>query len=403
MNNQTDMRSLRSKGNENGREDDRFNFDVQEYSIDPNKKFLVLRSRIKTSTKEDMGEDNKTSSPAPEKPDIKNTKNLINYMTLDIQKNDISSLIQNDYSGSNSSISDPLIDEVYTSFHRRMLAQENRMHQVDENHSINEAERLILINDKLDMPGWVSTLQRVTVIKNPQDDQELQKKKMMTKQYIKKLLDRYNKMKKHNHVLKKEIKKVRLVPIRRTPKIYQNLDRRYDVEYHSSSDDEEDEDSISNDEIIKRRLHRREKQCGGSIVIGAHSNLVKAKYAIIAEPLKVPSLIMASSAERKEWKLITGMPKELQYHSHSDNQYAKFKRKILIPLTLTSDGTEKDVDSTDSTGYTEREDTSPSSLKANTIEDSYSDEKSFIKDKISILSPLSASEQWKIYSRENEV
>lgn len=346
MNHQTDLRSLRSKGGENqDEEDDRFDFDRQEYSIDPHKKFEVLRSRIRGSLKTENGPTEKVSNPTIDNPDVLCTKEMINRMTLKIKKNNIADHNPKVEEGIKLIDNDPLVDNVYTSFHRRMLLQENRMHQVDVNQSVNEAERLILVNDKLDMPSWVGTLQKITVIDNPHDAKELAKKKKMTKQYIKKLLDRYNKMEKHNHVLNKEIKKIKLVPIRRTPKIYQNLDRKDDVEYHSSSDDEEDEDNISNEELSRRRLRRREVQAGGSIVIGlSYTDMVYSRFAIIAEPLKTPAVILASSSEKRHWKSLTDIPKQLEYSARINNQFAKFKQKTLIPLTLNADEIKKDED-----------------------------------------------------------
>lgn len=333
-----ESRSLRSKGTDDELADNRFDFEKQEYSIDPHKKFVIHHSRVARS-KNDGGnrvEEKPKANPSSDVPDVTTSKNLISSMTLHIKKHGIAR------GGigkvSNPQLIDPLNDDIFTSFHKKMLRQENRMHQVDVTQSADEADRLTLIYDKLNMPSWVGTLQKVAVINNPNDDEELLSKKKMVKRHIRALLKRYNRMQKRNHVLNKEMKGIKLIPIRRTPKIYRNLDRKCDVEYHSSSDDEEDESDIDNAEIHRRRLLRREAQAGGSIVIGLNSHsLNSSHFAIVAEPLRKPYLILSSPEERKIWKSLTGMPKYLKYGSQLNDQIAVMKQKVPIPLTLTVD------------------------------------------------------------------
>lgn len=369
-----DSRSLRSKGIEDSSDDNRFDFEQDEYSIDPNKKFLILHSRVRQDDQEvsidrthqvtDDENDyvsNNTDSKIEldlnlksDKLDVQKSKGLITSMILDIKTNRIDEVYtnRNDVSMDGNIVNnnvtktlvDPLSDETYTSFHKKMLKQENRMHQFDVNQGINEAERLDLIYDKLDLPNWVSTLQRVTIINDPTDEKELLEKKIMTKQHIKSLLNKYNRMQKRNRFLQKCIKRIRTIPIQRTAKIYQNLDRKCDIDYHSSSDEEQDECSIDNAEICRRRLQRKETQCGGSIIIGiSYTELHKSKFFIMAEPLKKPYIFMASKEERQSWKFLTGIPKTLQGNVRTNNQIAEYKQKILIPLTLTAERLNKSV------------------------------------------------------------
>ena len=344
--NSQDSRSLRSKGTEDILDDGKFDFDEEEYSIDPDKKFLILHSRVRKDNQNDsMDKKQKTTNNNDDHPNIKTneldvqkSKGLITSMILDIKTNKI----EKNNSNSSETLFDPLCDETYTSFHKKMLKQENRMYQFDVNQGVNEAERLGLIYDKLDLPSWVSTLQRVTVINDPTNENELLKKKTLTKQHIKTLLYKYNRMQKKNRLLQKNIKKVRYVPIQRTPKIYQNIDRKCDIDYHSSSDEEDDESNIDNSEICRRRLLRREAQCGGSIIIGiSYAELNKSKFVIIAEPLKKPYICMTSKEERSNWKNFTGIPKTLQGNVRTNNQIAQLKQKIPIPLTLTAERVNK--------------------------------------------------------------
>ena len=376
-----DSRSLRSKGTEDTLDDSKFDFEQEEYSIDPNKKFLILHSRVKqndldasinkkqhltNSTTDNNSNSNDTSKIHLESDiksdqlDVQKSKGLITSMILEIKTNKIDDdnanhnnvSVNRDKINNNvaKTLIDPLSDETYASFHKKMLKQENRMHQFDVNQGISEAERLGLIYDKLDLPSWISTLQRVTVINDPTDEKELLKKKILTKQHIKSLLNKYNRMQKRNRLLQKYIKRIRTIPIQRTAKIYQNLDRTCDIDYHSSSDEEQDESIIDNTEICRRRLLRKETQCGGSIIIGiSYTELHKSKFVIMAEPLKRPYIVKTSKEERQNWKNFTGLPRTLQGNVRTNNQIAEYKQKILIPLTLTTENANKNIDENSTT------------------------------------------------------
>ena len=343
-----DSRSLRSKGTKDVLNDNKFDFDEEEYSIDPNKRFLVLHSEVRKSNQKDPTDRKQEAASnnydhakiKMDKLDVEKSKGLITSMILNIKTNKIGGTDDNNV----ETLIDPLSDETYMSFHKKMLKQENRMHQFDVNQGVNEAERLELIYDKLDLPNWVSTLQRVTVINDPTDGKELLKKKILTKQHIKSLLYKYDRMQKRDRLLQKTIKKFRYVPIQRTPKIYQNLDRKCDLDYHSSSDEEDDESTIDNSEICRRRLLRREAQCGGSVVIGiSNTELHKSKFVIMAEPLKKPYIFKTSKKEKQDWKNFSGLPRTLQGNVRTNNRIAELKQKILIPLTLTAERVSKKI------------------------------------------------------------
>ena len=60
----------------------------------------------------------------------------------------------------------------------------------------NEADRLSLISDRLGMLNWEVTLQKVTKINDPTDENEMETKRYQTKELIDSMLHKFESMKK---------------------------------------------------------------------------------------------------------------------------------------------------------------------------------------------------------------
>ena len=231
--------------------------------------------------------------------------------------------------------SDPLPDSLYELFHKRMLRHENRMIEQDVIQGENEAERLTLIAEKLDMVTWPMTLQKVTKINDPTDDDEMTRKRAQTIDSIKFMLEKFNLMKRKSIGLTgiqkaTKGKNAKINPLRSWYKIYKRVDRSLIYpEYHSSSDEDEEEMEIDNIRNHRRKL--REAQCGGSIIITLKNS---SNYAIVAEPLRGPYVVKASGKEKRSWKKLLKGGKKFKYHPPLSNQVATPIRRRKVTFTL---------------------------------------------------------------------
>lgn len=110
-------------------------------------------------------------------------------MTLEIEHHELSQNIR-------KPTDDLLPDSTYQPYHKKMLKQENRMIQSDIVNGENEADRLSLISDRLGMLNWEVTLQKVTKINDPTDENEMETKRYQTKELIDSMLHKFESMKK---------------------------------------------------------------------------------------------------------------------------------------------------------------------------------------------------------------
>ncbi|CAI4055603.1 hypothetical protein N7582_000382 [Saccharomyces uvarum] len=354
-------RSLRSKAKNEHGEIEKFDFDTEEYEVNPKRK-LRLVSRINPNAghlrkaKPQLHITSKIASGVPhgehareaasQQPvlkspamvsnfvdEVEEKKKTITKMILDIEHHELNL-------SNNNSMEDLLPDCTYQSYHKKMLKQENRMIQSDVVNSENEADRLSLISDRLDMLNWATTLQKVTKINDPTDKNEMETKRYQTKELIDSMLSKFESMKKKSYKLARRPASsdslLKLVSSKDWPKLYTRIDRTFIPDYASSSDEEEDD--IIVEEIRQRRLKKREQQCGGSIIIllsDHQSQKGMTRFAIVAEPLRKPYVIKTSLAERTLWKTKAPLnPKKFKKAIRAPTQVAIKKRKLVIPLTM---------------------------------------------------------------------
>lgn len=324
-------RSLRSKNFVKEYGDDKYNFDVEEYPISPTKELRLLSRgcpKMDKSTTVDAAMDSSNGESAEMLHNVEEKTKMINSMILDIESYPLQEI--------SSTLCDNMLpDNLYYSYHKKMLKQENRMLETDLVHGENEADRLHLLSEKLDMLNWPSILRKVAVINNPADQEEIMRKKDQTKQYINSMLKKFEAMKRRCNILARNYKTGKIDPSKDWPKVYNNIERKLVINYHSSSDEEEEAMPI--DEIRKHRLESRQQQCKGSIVVQltmtAHGP--NTRYAIVAEPLRRPYVIKVSQSERKKWnKRMEDAPSKFTFYTQMADQNAVPKGKKLIPLTL---------------------------------------------------------------------
>ncbi|CAI4058408.1 hypothetical protein SKDZ_04G3950 [Saccharomyces kudriavzevii ZP591] len=349
-------RSLRSEAKNEHGEIEKFDFDTEEYEINPKRK-LRLVSRINSNTrnlrkskprlhisakaidehvKEMTAQHQVMKAPANTTSvddEIKEKREAITKMILDIEHHELNQSCEN-------VTEDWLPDSAYQPYHKKMLKQENRMIQSDIVNGENEADRLSLISDRLDMLNWATTLQKVTKINDPTNENEMETKRYRTKELIESMLNKFESMKKKGHNLARRPASsdslLKLVSSKDWPKLYTRIDRTFIPDYASSSDEEEDKMAV--EEIRQRRLKKREQQCGGSIIVllsDHQSQKGMTRFAIVAEPLRKPYLIKTSITERNLWKTKVPLnPKKFKKASRISTQVAVRKGKIVIPFTM---------------------------------------------------------------------
>lgn len=315
-----ETRALRSKERPKTKDEEKFNFDEEEYEIDPTQRLkTVNRGYPKVASGLDI------LLNADEK------RKLIDSMVLEVKHHDIAP---------NNSSEDALPDDLYFAYHKKMSRHEIRMLDSDLVQGENEADKLLLLSEKLDLAQWQTTLKRITVIQNPDDKDEMERKRLLTKETIDSMLVKYQTMKKNRTIALKNHRSGKIDPVKCWPQIYRNIDRRVVLGYHSSSDEEENK--MDADRIRAHRRKRRENQCRGSIIIqltmAPQSH--QTKYAIVAEPLRKPYVIKISNEERQAWiKQMQGSPEKFIHYRELPSQIAVPKRKVAIPLTLDKEHT----------------------------------------------------------------
>lgn len=348
--NNTSERLLRSEIKNSHGEFEKFDFDTEEYEINPKRK-LRLVSRINPNaghlrkskscfTVDEHVDETRCQKPVMKSPfmskvddEIKKKRETITKMTLEIEHHELSQNIR-------KPTDDLLPDSTYQPYHKKMLKQENRMIQSDIVNGENEADRLSLISDRLGMLNWEVTLQKVTKINDPTDENEMETKRYQTKELIDSMLHKFESMKKKSRNLARRPASsdslLKLVSGKDWPKIYTRIDRTFIPDYASSSDEEEEK--ITVEEIRERRLKKREQQCGGSIIVllsDHQSQKGMTRFAIVAEPLRKPYLIKTSTKERNSWKnKVPTNPKKFKKAPRISTQIAVKRRREVIPLTM---------------------------------------------------------------------
>ena len=326
-------RATRSAAVEGAESEMMFDFE-HEYEIDAQKSLEVV-SRL-----------TKTSGKLLSLDGVSDTRSSIGKMVLDIEDHPLVPTGKTDASSADGvsrvdteTKPDPLDNQVYAPFHKKMIRQENRWMEMDVQESHETADQLQLLQNKLEMVTWPVTLQKVTRINNPDDTQEMEHKRKLTFGRISEMLHKYELMQRHASALRQKKSKKMINPLRDWPKIYQRVDRMFVEGYESSSDEEEEEMSV--EQIRNRRIEIRRKTCGGRITIGLCPKNRPPSFAIVAEPLQKPYVIKLSGKEKSDI-VSRGIPdKVFNYSSVPQKKYATIKGSKVIPRTMTLTEEEK--------------------------------------------------------------
>ncbi|AMD19027.1 HBR126Cp [Eremothecium sinecaudum] len=299
-------------------DDDRFNFDIKEYDINPAEPLKIVytsTSSIKTDDDED----------------IKRSREIISHMKLDIRKPLLVATCLKRSKSADSLLDD---DDKYDGYHKKMFKQETRMINDDKVESEREAERLQYVNETLDMPGWEQALARATVIHDMSDIEELNRKREQTKRTINDMLGKFKAMKRSISLHMRNHRNMMHSYNSEPSLLYGKVERSLVFGYTSSSDEEEENMNI--EQIRQHRRTLRERKIAGSIIIQLSDNTRSyARFAVVAEPLKSAYVIKFTKEEKERYKkTLEESPTNLQYNPPLPDQTARYVRKIKLPLTL---------------------------------------------------------------------
>ncbi|CDO94042.1 unnamed protein product [Kluyveromyces dobzhanskii CBS 2104] len=308
------MKRKSRSGSADRSEEDKFNFDVPEYEMDPSRPLSVSISRVNAST-----------ITGNDEADFLRKRDEISEMILPIEQH---SICLDSEDKILPELIDPLIDEAYDNYHKKMVKQETRMMNDESNHSELEADRLQGILDHLEVTSWRFYLPKITVVNNPLDEEELQKKRELTQQTIRYMLKRYNDMKLRINVHSRKQRHHMIDPSKRLDKLFSKVDKSMIMGYHSSSDDEENQ--LNAKEVKKRRKHIKHELYSSPLIIplSTPSKPTAFKYGIIAEPFKPPFVIKFSKDERLGClKNVPNCNSRYHYAEQFPNQEMKFIKR----------------------------------------------------------------------------
>lgn len=161
---------------------------------------------------------------------------------------------------------DPLPDEVYHGFHRRMKREEKVMTGADKNKILQDVDTLRNQLQLLRQLGWARHLPRITAVNDINDLDELAEKRKLTEIQIERLLKKFTNWEERNSALQEDIKA-----------------------FHEGLDDEPWDDSDESilvrpvEDIQKERLAKRLEKHGHTLRLDLHNGT-----ALVAGPYDYP-------------------------------------------------------------------------------------------------------------------
>jgi something-about-silencing protein 4 len=175
------------------------------------------------------------------------------------------------------SADDPLNEELYSLYHRRMEKEEKKMLNRDRETFYSEADKLKSQLQALDQTDWMKALPSITYVRDLRDMDELQKKRKWTVSSINILLDKFEDWRKREDRILGRIRSHSLTP---PPsgfydfRFYTSLNK-YD--YIGDSDTDGEEEKLSVEQIRQRRKLKRFKKFGPVIRINFGGNCLVAQ------------------------------------------------------------------------------------------------------------------------------
>lgn len=177
---------------------------------------------------------------------------------------------------------DPLSDDLYSIYHRRMEKEEKKMMNRDREKVYTEADKMKSQLEALQQPHWARVLPAITYVRDPRDRNEMEEKREWTINSLNLLLAKFETWRKQEEKLLGKRSRNPSVSVGHELndlRLYTKMDR---YEFIGDSDTDEEENGLSVTEIKRRRLKRRAKKFGPVIKIRFGENVV------VAEPFEYP-------------------------------------------------------------------------------------------------------------------
>lgn len=201
---------------------------------------------------------------------------------------------------------DPLPDQHFETFHRRMKREEKNMTGADRSKMMSEIETLKSQLRLLRQHDWMKHLPRITLVKDPKDRSELQRKRELTEKECLRLLNKYYSWEKRNENLENDIRlfnKNMHSDNAHSSKLARGRKDRHNDDDNNDDDDndeEEDLDDLDDDDediflsdlaaLKAKRQERRIEKYGPSIRI-----VLGNGYDLVGGPFQYPRIEKAST------------------------------------------------------------------------------------------------------------
>ncbi|SCU81822.1 LADA_0C01266g1_1 [Lachancea dasiensis] len=310
-------RKLRSKSPAASNNEELFNFDNPHGGLFSEKKLTVLTRHGASYT----GSDRQVANKSEDDEIFAKKRELYQMPRLLIEPHHMESL---------EAKMDPLSDEIYAAYHRKMYKQEVRMVNQDKIQAETEAERLGgVLEDLQSEANWVKRLLKTTIVQNPDDEMELQKKRSLTQSSIMAMLQRFGDMKNLASSFARGGRAKVVDPdlsFSNTVKRINNYRRPALIDFDELNlTSDEDDERLSNSEIKAQRKSRQERRYGGTVVIQLRKSLAcYYKYAIVAEPMRPAYIVRCSKAEKEKWcRMAESLPPKFK-------DYAQFPKQSYV-------------------------------------------------------------------------
>lgn len=173
---------------------------------------------------------------------------------------------------------DPLTDELYTPYNRRMEKEEKKMINWERDKIYSEADKMKSQLASLQQNDWMKILPTITYIRDPRNQDELLQKKNWTVESLNALLKRFEDWKKSEDKVLGKVRAPSPSTIMQQP--FRYYTNKIDSDLLQDSDTDEEEELMSVAQIKRHRLKKKLEKYGP---------IIKIKFGnqvIIAEPFK---------------------------------------------------------------------------------------------------------------------
>lgn len=183
---------------------------------------------------------------------------------------------------------DPLPDDWYSVFHRRMAKEEKSMAESDRTRVMMEIEnlkdqlRLLLQND------WARQLPRITFVEDKKDMDEMTRKRKLTQTEIRRMLSKYVNWEERNKKLLREFKRFE----DQSP-AENGLRRSYrDVDLDDESENSDDSDDSDEKVLVNLQDLKRQREAARMWKVGSSTRiLLRNGYDILLQPDQIPRIV----------------------------------------------------------------------------------------------------------------